>query len=180
MRLLELNRSVDRKSDITDYKMAKPLPKFAPAKRPVSLAPNDKFKTVEKDMSTTPSLFENREPNTPVANSTNDPVPGVLSVGVFPSGATRPVVEKKSIWARLSSVFSRKKEKAPTRAVQTEWSLDKVTVVRNDLLDDDLEVVLKTSPVSEAAKSEKRKIVGSAWRREEVKTENSEPVTILK
>ena len=180
MRLLELNRSVNRKSDIADYKMAKPLPKFAPAKRPVSLAPNDKFKTVDKDMSTTPSLFENREPNASAATVANDPAPGVLSVGVFPSASTRPAVERKSFWARLSGVFSRKKEKTPTRAVQTEWSLDKVTVVRNDLLDDDLEVVLKASPITEAAKSEKRKAVGSAWRREEVKTENSEPATILK
>lgn len=180
MRLLELNRSVDRKSDIADYKMAKPLPKFAPAKRRVSLAPNDKFKTVEKDMSTTPSLFENREPNSSAANVAADPAPGVLSVGVFPTGSARPAVEKKSIWARVTSVFKRKETKAPIRAVQTEWSLDKVTVVRNDLLDDDLEVVLKASPISEAAKSEKRKIVGSAWRREEIKTENSEPVTILK
>src|SRR5688572_13761537 len=112
VRLLALNRGVDGNNPSPDrYKMSHPLPKFAPMKRSVSLAPRDKFKTEEIVM-TTPSLFEQPQ-QSPAPQEY--PAPGVLSVGVFqPTVAPAPVPvaqEKRQSWfARLKGLFARKAE----------------------------------------------------------------------
>jgi hypothetical protein len=72
------------------------------------------------------------------------PIP-VLSRGTStaPIMANQASTPAKQSWVD-SLCFWRRKKKA-TALVQTEWPLDKVTVLRNDLLDTDVEVV-QTQP----------------------------------
>lgn len=182
MRLLNVSRSLNPAADHPHrYKMSAPIPKFVPAKRPVSLAPAKGEQKKERDMQTE-SLFEAGKPASAAEAAQNlADVPGVLSVGVFPKTVEpfAPVEVKQSWFAKLKNLFSRKPRVVETKPVQTEWSLDRVTVVRNDLSDTDFEVVVaKSGVVAEKAKG--KSLVGRAWKRTEVAVANPEPVDTLK
>ena len=129
----------------------------------------------------TPSLFEQKKPV--VAEQPVDETPRILSVGVFPK-APQVFAEshaKEGWWAKIVNLFRRKKQSEPVQAVQTEWSLDRVTVVRNDLSDTDFDIVM-TEPVdkAEARRQKAKRIVGRAWKKVEVAVANPEPVDTLK
>lgn len=106
-----------------------------------------------------------------------EPPVGVLSVGVFKNetAAEQPAQKevkpmKSGNWfLKILNVVRRKKTAvAPGAPVQTEWSLDRVKVVRNDLSDVDLDIVFASVDSNAAAKkapAKKEKLVGSAWRR---------------
>ncbi|MFN7140491.1 MAG: hypothetical protein ACK4UN_14230 [Limisphaerales bacterium] len=185
MRLLTLNRSVNPTvHEPHRYKMSAPLPKFAPTKRPVSLAPK-KAELQKETVMQTESLFDAAK--TKAAEAAQNPLdadtPRVLSVGVFPKTTSEPVpsIEPRQSWfARLKSFFKRKPRQVEAVApVQTEWSLDRVTVVRNDLSDSDFEVVVaQGGAVKEKAKG--KSLVGRAWKKTEVSVANPEPVDTLK
>jgi hypothetical protein len=179
--LLTTSGSLGRKENDTHrYKMMNPLPKFAPVKRPVSLTPR---KTVngEQNAMQTETLVAKPETSSVADGSAgkvgaNEGVMGVLSIGVFQkesgSAATPQGVAKamnsKSWFSKLWSMFRKQK---PTGAgpfpIQTEWSLDKVKVIRNDLSDVDLDIVFASVDAGPVKKSpaKKDKLVGSAWRR---------------
>lgn len=128
----------------TRYKMTEQnyLPKFAPAKRPISLAPAhvEHLPIVPKKLET-PSLFDARlaavvkvapmmAPSVEVKNTVSKPV------------ISTPV-EKKSWMENIFNIFSaRRSSRQPSQtAVQTELSINRISVVRNDLSETDLEVV---------------------------------------
>lgn len=129
----------------------------------------------------TESLFEAGKPRSGETAQTQSDAPRVLSVGVFPKSASTSVVpqpEEKNGWfSWLKNLFGgRKRRPAVVEAVQTEWSLDRVTVVRNDLSDTDFEVVV----AEPGEKVKGRSLVGRAWKRTEVTVANPEPVDTLK
>ncbi|MBA4149658.1 MAG: hypothetical protein H0X66_16220 [Verrucomicrobia bacterium] len=135
----------------------------------------------EKDMQTE-SLFEAGKPRSGEAAQNLADVPPVLSIGVFPKNGEEPFApaEVKQGWfAKLKNLFRRKSRAIESAPVQTEWSLDRVVVVRNDLSDTDFEVVVaKSGAFAEKAKG--KNLVGSAWKRSEVAVTNPEPVDTLK
>jgi hypothetical protein len=177
VRLLSMSQSVDGKADQPSrYKMAPPLPKFAPVKRPISLAPTKPENAESTKVMDTPSLFTEAAATqstapAPLSQAPEPPV-GVLSIGVFqPASAaveTAAPEKKQGPLARFFNVFRRKPQ--PIRlegpVVQAEWSMDKVKVVRNDLSDADLDLVFAS--IEQPKKAEpvkKEQLVSSAWRR---------------
>ena len=75
---------------------------------------------------------------------------------------------KKSRWSLFETWFVRRREKHRNgELVQGEWVLDQVTVVRNDLSDADLEVVVGKAPVREASAAQvsKREMMTQALAR---------------
>ncbi len=182
MRLLKLNQGVNPATeDSHRYKMAGKIPNFLQTKRPVT--PTPKREAQKKDpVMQTESLFETAKPSHINAGEPLADVPGVLSIGVFPKVHIpfAPVEQPKVSWfARVKNLFRRKQRPAVGAPVQTEWSLDRVTVVRNDLSDTDFEVVVaQAGIVPEKAKG--KSLVGSAWKKAEVSVANPEPVDTLK
>ena len=179
VRLLTATGSVGRETnDSHRYKMASPLPKFAPTKRPISLTPIRNKKAEMKVMQNELTVAEpSLAPEWGTAQ-TSEPIIGVLSVGVFEkeqvsaeeSAPTKVAPMKSENWfSKLLNVFRRKKVSAPAPSpIQTEWSLDKVKVVRNDLSDVDLDIVFASAESTAATKkvpAKKEQLVGSAWRR---------------
>jgi hypothetical protein len=179
VRLLTTTGSVDREvNDSHRYKMANPLPKFAPTKRPISLAPIRNKKAEDKVMQNELLVAEKGLASELGAAGTSEPFIGVLSVGVFEkeqvgveeSAPSQVAAMKSENWfSKLLNLFRRKRTSAPVPApVQTEWSLDKVKVVRNDLSDVDLDIVFASTDLSSRSakvSAKKEQLVSSAWRR---------------
>ena len=130
----------------------------------------------------TPSLFEQKTPAT-APQQPVDETPRILSVGVFPKEPQVFADSQATVswFQKLKNLFSRKKETPVVKAVQTEWALDRVTVVRNDLSDTDFDIVM-TEPAdkAEARRQKAKRIVGRAWKKVEVAVANPEPVDTLK
>jgi len=181
LRLLSMSRSVRPTLDQGHrYRMSARIPNFS-QKQPVLLEPKKTEFKKEKDMQTA-SLFEAAQPDSGETAQAEVSVPGVLSVGVFPKTSSEPltvVLEKPSWFARFKNIFRRKPRAVEAVPVQTEWSLDRVTVVRNDLSDTDFEVVVAKAGVADA-KAKGKSLVGRAWKRSEVAVANPEPVDTLK
>jgi hypothetical protein len=130
------------------------LPKFAPAKSPISLRPATPVKPGE-----TGSLFDPRPEPAPlevrisaasVIHATSpalrpEPKPGKTGEAVVVGKAVvEKAAEKKGRGGRIFRDvpwLGGRGAGAREREVQTEWALDRVTVVRNDLSETDLEVV---------------------------------------
>jgi hypothetical protein len=130
----------------------------------------------------TPSLFEQQGKATPVAPA-EDLTPRVLSVGVFPDSTRRfaEAAKNESWFAKIKKVLSWNKKKPLERPVQTEWPLDRVTVVRNDLSDSDFDIVVtQTADEAESRRNKAKRLVGRAWKKVEVAVANPEPVDMLK
>jgi len=177
VRLLTTTGSVGREANETHrYKMTNPLPKFAAMKRPISLTPIKTKNEEQNVMQTKSQVEEGCSLEVGAVEHEEQPI-GVLSIGVFEKEATaeEPMqTEVKSMKAEnwfskiLNKVRRKKAVEAAPAPVQTEWSLDKVKVVRNDLSDVDLDVVfasVETAPAKKAAPAKKEKLVSSAWRR---------------
>jgi hypothetical protein len=184
MRLLQMNRSVGGAADGGRYKLQKNfLPKFSPVGRPVSLAPAKNQS--QKVTMETPSLFDQSKASGAAEASAESSVPHVLSVGVFPkpevaeTEAEVEFVRKEGWFARLKNLFRRKAPKTTVRPVQTEWMLDKVKVIRNDLADCDLDVVV-ADVGGEAPRVKGKSLVGRAWKRVEVPVEKLQPAETVK
>lgn len=130
----------------------------------------------------TPSLFE-QHGKTAAPAPADDLTPRVLSVGVFPK-PIRPFAEsqQKEGWlAKLKKFLPWAAKRPLPRPIQTEWSLDRVTVVRNDLSDSDFDIVVtETADEAENRRNKAKRIVGRAWKKVEVAVANPEPVDTLK
>jgi hypothetical protein len=128
------------------------LPNFSGAKRPAPTPPNP--------ANAQSAILE----QPPLKAMRPDPVPKVPAVPSVPAPAPKPAPvppkapapandqpSKPGLWSRLAEIPSGWKRpwnpwhKAPpfqSPTVQTELALDKVRVIRNDLCEDDLEVVM--------------------------------------
>ncbi len=112
-----------------------------------------------------------------------DFTPRVLSVGVFPEAPKTFMQSAKneSWFAKLKKLLPWSKKQPLERPVQTEWSLDRVTVVRNDLSDSDFDIVVtQTADEAENRRTKAKRLVGRAWKKVEVAVANPEPVDTLK
>jgi hypothetical protein len=106
----------------------------------------------------------------------NDAMPGaaedntemrILSIGVQPP-KLNVLPMKETFLMKLKSFFSReKKETVLPRPVQTEWPMDRIVVVRNDLSDSDYELVWSESPKDAKGqpKPKGEQLVGRAWKK---------------
>ncbi|MDB6027323.1 MAG: hypothetical protein JWM68_3546 [Verrucomicrobiales bacterium] len=179
-RLLTTSGSVGRRTDDSHrFKMTNPLPKFAPVKRPIALTPT-RTENADQHVMKTSSLFapQNDSPFSSGSGQVcgSEEQIGVLSVGVFQKEENAATVTqaagksmKSETWfSKLLNIFRRKRVTPVPAPIQTEWSLDKVKVVRNDLSDVDLDIVFAsvdaTAPTKQAP-AKKEKLVSSAWRR---------------
>ncbi len=180
MQLLTASRSVNGAKDgPSRYKMAEQnlLPKFAPAKRPISLAPasvEENHLSPEVSAVETPSLFEQEPVVTarPVVAKSFEELKKMM-----PVEKVSPARKEKFLKTFFAKIFpARRTRKSSFTPVQAEWSLDKVAVMRNDLSETDLEVVPvrvdAKPPVSGARRevlvprvSPKTEKLKEAWRR---------------
>jgi len=192
--LLSVGRSLKgAKDEPNKYKLLSQgtLPKFAPSKRPISLAPAVTIKKTVRRVETG-SLFEAfratkesapRRPVTkinpqaplveskppgvaaPVPSRVPGPVPVLAPVG----GGMFFKKEKVRWWQRF---FFWRSKSTVFNPVQTEMNLEKVRVMRNDLSDADLDVVAVAraarkslkQPVAEKVAPSKV-LSGEAWSR---------------
>src|SRR5688572_25865631 len=115
----------------------------------------------------TPSLFE-RHGKTAAPVPAEDQTPRVLSVGVFPPTPRNFAdMQKKQSWfSRLKQFLPWASKQSLPRPIQTEWSLDRVTVVRNDLSDSDFDIVVtETADQAENRRNKAKRLVGRAWKK---------------
>ena len=147
--------------------MARPGAKVSSPARPAS--PTGPAPLLE-DAQTAAELPPLPEENKLVASE-----PAILNSPFAPGAA--PVAKPwfREFWTMIFSFFKRlvqrfilgrKGRLLPPKTVQTELALDKVTVLRNDLNDDDLEVVLvkrKVGTEKPLARLRKMEMTGDAW-----------------
>jgi hypothetical protein len=170
-RLLSVGKSFGEAQDLKyRYRLSdqNALPKFAPAKRPISLTPAPKPQKME-----TGYLFK-QESNGPDAEQPKGSVTEPPAYSVAPPASTVVTgVESRIETGGLSRLLKNlpwpfARRKAAVAAVQTELQLKGITVVRNDLNDADLELVPAKLP-EPAAKSgvvlKKPRLAGLAWSR---------------
>lgn len=117
----------------------------------------------------THSSFEEQGPaaNAPDAAAGEDTEMRILSIGVQPP-KLNVLPMKETFFMKLKNFFSReKKQTAAPRAVQTEWPMDRIVVVRNDLSDSDYELVWSEAPKNAKgeAKPKGEQLVGRAWKK---------------
>jgi hypothetical protein len=117
------------------------LPNFSGPKRPVPTTPHP------EPVNAQAALFEQPQPKP------ETPVPVKVAPVPVPAPTAAPAKDqplKPSLWSRLAGAVTgwtqqripwRKAPPFQSPSVQTELGLDKVRVIRNDLSDDDLEVV---------------------------------------
>ena len=167
------------------------LPKFAPAKNPISLRPSSMAKA-EILTGETGSLFDPRPDPAPAASKKTNAVietvemeaspfrPGVSKEKTGGRAVESPVrqdssnatprsrshrIFREAAWLRRRPSGTRERE------VQAEWTLERVKVIRNDLSDSDLEVVAarreeaKAGPFTLEAPNAKRTLAGVGWLR---------------
>lgn len=161
IRLLAMNGAVDRSGEPHRYRKVprNPFPDFRPGRSVAGPVVNGKQN--EQQIMTTPPLFNEQEP---AGTQNAETEMRVLSVGVQPPRLNRlPPVE--TFFMRLKRLFRREQKPAPV-PVQTEWPMDRIVVVRNDLSDAEFEVVWaeNTNPPEEA-KPRGERLVGRAWKK---------------
>jgi hypothetical protein len=183
MHLLTMGRSFKGAKDgPSTYKMRSEaaLPKFAAAKRPISLVPPT---SLEKSQMQIP-LFDQKGPAVRLAVVEGAPTPlrhgAAMNSMVVPLKVTspKPKADAKRDEARSSARFwdslkqfffgRQVSRKASRPVVQTELALDKIAVIRNDLSDADLEVVTverKRPTQTTLVKGDGRELAGKAWTR---------------
>ncbi len=167
MHLLAAGRTVDGAKDGPNrYKMTEKgyLPKFAKANRSISLAPSAEPAVEPSKKVIQPSLFDAvqaaREQGIlpaetkPVVVSTAQRAP--LSIQPQPSWFARLVGRFKTFSAR------RTRRVCSAKPLQGEWSLDKVTVVRNDLSETEVVVASKEATSARSAEAAETKSTGPA------------------
>ena len=140
------------------------LPKFAPMNRPIALSPA----IAQSKLPIQPSLFDAPQ----VAVPAPTPIPAAMQTSVSSATPKGPGI---SPWLRMGEmgkafvrqVFLTPKQRPARPAVQTELALSKVTPVRNDLSDADLEVVsAKVGSVPPGSvHRNKAEAAGEAWTR---------------
>jgi hypothetical protein len=160
-----------------------PVPQIAPARE---IAPVHEVAQTPEVAETT--LFDKPAPTAPakdplvvvptVIAPAIDPITPVQSAAPNPFAAVPKKTEKLSfrILYRKAAlfckrlvqrfIFGRKGRPIHEKTVQTELALDKVTVLKNDLNEDDLEVVLvqrKVGTPSPLARLSKMEMTGDAW-----------------
>lgn len=159
LQLLTVNRSFRTvRDEPTPYKMSgkAALPKFAPARRPISLAPALEERMAAVAAVVTDSMFDSPAAAARAATSVADAPPSV-SASATPVTASAPgsqiVIAQASLrpcapvgrWALMRNPLeSGPGPAARVGSAQVELSLDAVKPVRNDLSDADLEVVAAT------------------------------------
>jgi hypothetical protein len=147
MNLLSMGQSfegADQRRGAYRLRVKSALPKFAPAKRPVSLAPaqttkkagNDSGKTVAAAKVELAAVVECKQKQNPTTMKSLMTKAAAKTSSLMGDNVR---ALKKTISEMFSSGQSRRKAANP--AVQPELLLEKVKPLRNDLSDADLEVV---------------------------------------
>lgn len=132
IKLLSVSQSFERtKTDPDRYKIQQQylLPKFAPANRPISLAPQP--------------LFEGRR------------VPSGLDHTTVPVSSTADTLAEKIRLSAMNNPFHRQANSRDQAQLVEEPAIEKVRVVRNDLNETDLEVVRAVSTPSRSPEARK-------------------------
>ncbi len=182
MQLLTVGQSLRETKDATGtYRLPdeKALPRFDGAQP-------GKWRTAEAEDRLAPSLFEPAARLSPGdaahADMESDPAKIEVETGSFPvpppsprpgAGAFNDASVQRRKWTLKQVLFVRRSQQTVDgRAVQTEWALEKVTVVRNDLNDSDLEIIparkpaLSPKPVQNPSWlfwKRQRDMAGSTW-----------------
>jgi hypothetical protein len=158
------------------------LPKFAPKKRPLSELARAVPQTTQASLfepspeAVKATVVEQRKTAAPPVEAVK-PSPPVVSQSPFAQAAKPPEkVRALLTWRRAVSfckrlvqrfIFGHKGRPVYGTTVQTELALEKVTVMRNDLHEDDLEVVLVERKVGTGekplARLSKMEMTGEAW-----------------
>lgn len=156
LQLLTVNRSFRNvRDEPTPYKMSDKvaLPKFAPARRPILLAPVLEERMAAVAAVVTDSMFDSQAVAAVAATSLADAPPRVSAAATpvtAPAPGSQIVIAQASLrpsvpvgrWALMRNPFdSSPGPAARVGSAQGELSLDAVKPVRNDLSDADLEVV---------------------------------------
>ena len=135
------------------------LPNFSGAKHPVPTPSAPHSQPQPQVANVQPSIFEQPQvkPATPTpikvgpVNAAVTPAPKPIPLPEAPAAPEKDQPSKPGWWSRLAEMQSGWAQrwnpwhKAPpfqSPTVQTELALDKVRVIRNDLCEDDLEVVM--------------------------------------
>ena len=142
------------------------LPNFSGTKRPTppTTSPPEPaktqtafFKRLQAKAARTVAV---RVLSAPVAAPTLPQAPAPTPVPVTVPARTKDTTTKPALWSRLAAIPTdwarqwipwRKAQPFQSPTVQTELALDKVRVIRNDLSEDDLEVVMIDSKVGNKA-----------------------------
>lgn len=160
------------------------LPKFTAGKRPPSGLSQSAPQSAQASLFEQPpaavkaTVVEARKSVAPPVETVKPSQP-VLSQSPFAQAAkTSKRACARGTWRRMASfckrlvqrfVFGRKGRPVHGATVQTELALEKVTVMRNDLNEDDLEVVLVERKVGTGekplARLSKMEMTGEAWNR---------------
>jgi|HubBroStandDraft_1064217.scaffolds.fasta_scaffold187808_2 hypothetical protein len=124
------------------------FPNFSGPKKPVPTLPQ------AEPTSTQPALFRRLRPKPEkpaLAKVASEPAPEPLPTPAAAPARVKDLPAKPGLWSRLPAILAgwksqwilrRKTRPFQSPAVQTELALDKVRVIRNDLCEDDLEVVM--------------------------------------
>jgi len=160
------------------------LPKFTAGKRPPTGLSHSAPQTAQTSLFEQPAravkatVVEAGKSVAPPAWPVEPSQPAVSQSPFAPAAKTSERACARGTWRRTVSfckglvqrfVFGRKGRPAHGATVQTELALEKVTVMRNDLNEDDLEVVLVERKVGTGekplARLSKMEMTGEAWSR---------------
>jgi hypothetical protein len=158
------------------------LPKFTAGKRPPSGLSNSAPQTVQTTLfeqspaAVKAAVVETRNNEAPPVGPVKPSQPDVSQSPFAKDAKTSEKARARGAWQRTVSfckglvqrfVFGRKGRPVHGATVQTELALEKVTVMRNDLNEDDLEVVLVERKVGTGekplARLSKMEMTGEAW-----------------
>lgn len=156
------------------YKLlANTAPKFQAGKRGAQQAPPPALEPAQKSLFDQPNPVVNTPSPVVEAAKAAAPVAPVVSKSPFAPGAeqarkTSGLESWKKAFSWLhGSVWAKKKGPVRASTVQPELALDRVTVLRNDLNEDDLEVVLVERKVGTGekplARISKMEMTAEAW-----------------
>jgi hypothetical protein len=160
------------------------LPKFTAGGRPPSGPAHSAPQTAQTSLFEQPpaavkaTVVETRKSVAPPVETARPSQPVVLKSPFAQAAKTSEKACARGVWRRTASfckglvqrfVFGRKGRPVHETTVQTELALEKVTVMRNDLNEDDMEVVLVERKVGTGekplARLSKMEMTGEAWSR---------------
>ena len=160
------------------------LPKFTAGRRPPSGPSHSAPQTAQTSLFEQPpaavkaTVVEARKSAAPPVETVKPSQPVVSKSPFAQDAKTSKMACARGVWRRSVSfckrlvqrfVFGRKGRPVHETTVQTELALEKVTVMRNDLNEDDLEVVLVERTVGTGekplARLSKMEMTGEAWNR---------------
>jgi hypothetical protein len=165
--LLSVGKSLKDPGDGARKFQLKPgsLPKFAPAKRAISLKPAAGGAANNHGLlfdARTMKQLENKQGKKTETMALVQPAMPTPAEAQ-PSGTFKRLIQ----W-----VTGRKDRRDAAVAIQTEWALERVTVVRNDLSETDLEIVVGNQPAAQKKSPTLRRhifagpgMAGRVWRR---------------